>query len=134
MNFLNINIHSAYGWILPETEDLLNNRKFSSYPMVGSKSDDTLTAPIMFACNESKSIEPLKVKKASYKLGPHRSIVNSVVSHPHLPILVTAGVEKVVRLWSSFFIGDDLKKLDISSDMMEDDEVISHFDDLVINY
>lgn len=37
-----------------------------------------------------------------FTLKSHRSIVNSLIFHPHLPLIYTAGVEKLVRIFSPF--------------------------------
>ena len=42
------------------------------------------------------------VPEPLFTLKSHRSIVNSVLFHPHLPLIYTAGVEKLVRIFSPF--------------------------------
>jgi WD40 repeat protein len=73
------------------------------------------------------------VKNPTFILKRHKSIVNSVASHPTIPMLVTAGVEKTIRLFTSFEIGDDVCD-DNDPLTMEDEEVIGYFQALVNYY
>jgi len=43
-----------------------------------------------------------KVTKTHSILTGHRSIVNNIRYHPHLPLMVSSGVEKVIKLWIPF--------------------------------
>ncbi|KAI8854075.1 hypothetical protein BC829DRAFT_241826 [Chytridium lagenaria] len=45
---------------------------------------------------------PVELGSEDFTVEGHRSIVNSVLFHPQLPIIATAGVEKIVRLHSPF--------------------------------
>ena len=47
------------------------------------------------------------IPKEDFTLKGHRSIVNSVLFHPDQPIIVTAGVEKIVRQFSPFPFSTD---------------------------
>lgn len=47
-------------------------------------------------------VKPKEVHCPTYTFATHESVVNTVVCHPTLPIIVTAGVEKTVRLWSPY--------------------------------
>jgi len=44
----------------------------------------------------------IQVPNPLFTLKSHRSIVNSLLFHPHLPLIYTAGVEKLVRMFSPF--------------------------------
>jgi hypothetical protein len=73
---------------------------------------------------------PRVISSPSYALKNHKSLVNSVLSHPELPCLVTAGVEKVFRFFSAWpmhgFVGP------IPEECAPDLRVIEYFDRLVI--
>jgi hypothetical protein len=52
--------------------------------------------------SKRRRVLPHMIPKEDFTLQGHRSIVNSVLFHPHQPLIVTAGVEKIVRQFSPF--------------------------------
>jgi WD repeat-containing protein 22 len=123
--------YRAYGWDIPNLEEMLETRASNLHLKQCNFQS--------FLRNERK-ISPMIIQKPTFISKRHKSIVNSVASHPTLPMLVTAGVEKTIRIFSSFDIGDDLgdnndpiDDLGDNNDPMtiEDDEVIAYFQSLV---
>lgn len=128
----------AYGWKLPSIDEMRENQRVNNWvnsTSIGFKSD-------------GKKIIPMKVPKATIALGGHRSIVNSIACHPELPYIITAGVEKVVRLHSPIPLQSrdhDCDKLThgidqghgrayFEDDLEEDSDVITYFDRLVASH
>uniref|UniRef100_A0A7S0ZK67 Uncharacterized protein n=1 Tax=Timspurckia oligopyrenoides TaxID=708627 RepID=A0A7S0ZK67_9RHOD len=72
--------------------------------------------------DEKITRKPSAVHKSAYVLDAHRSIVNTIKFHPILPIVATAGIEKVVRLWSSL----PLLSSTTSSTLRSSDESSTH--------
>lgn len=97
--------NTAYGWKIPSLEELQQSQTIywkssspqtqSNIPEITVLSNQTSLVPDAY-----RLIDPLHINKPVFTLRNHRSIVNSVVCHPTLPIIVTAGVQKTVSIWS----------------------------------
>lgn len=53
------------------------------------------------------SVLPTSISKPHFTLEGAKSITNTVQCHPNLPFIATAGVERLVRLYSCLPIGDE---------------------------
>ncbi|KAJ3187967.1 hypothetical protein HDU85_006360 [Gaertneriomyces sp. JEL0708] len=81
----------AYAWRLPSEAEMK------------SRSDDVQNGvEVGYSRGSSNPYLPMTIQDATFVLKGHRSIVNSTHFHPQLPLLATAGVEKVVRIFSPF--------------------------------
>ena len=91
----------VYAWKLPTDAFLRQNRE--TRPRENQ---------VCFGQNSTSRIVPVKLEE-SYTLKNHRSIVNSVIHHPFLPAIYTAGVEKVVRVFSPFSFANEPGKCNL---------------------
>lgn len=91
----------CYGWKLPRISEMLSERyevkKFSDW--LGDSTVDTC------AYGNTTITVPPTISKPSFKLHGHRSIPNSLIFHPHLPLICTSGVEKLVKVHSTRRVG-----------------------------
>lgn len=81
----------VYGWKIPECHGGLDGSRIPS--------NQRLKNDMFFINDEGGFVQP-NVIKESLRLAGSSAIINSVSCHPSLPYLVTAGVEKVVRIYS----------------------------------
>ncbi|KAJ3109888.1 hypothetical protein HDU96_007089 [Phlyctochytrium bullatum] len=86
----------CYGWTIPAVAALKDRRK--TFRDVAVSTDSR----VLWHTEDGSSYEPFEINREDFALEGHRSIVNSVIFHPHLPIIATAGVEKLVRLHSPY--------------------------------
>ncbi|KAJ3280280.1 hypothetical protein HK104_000779 [Borealophlyctis nickersoniae] len=96
----------AYVWEVPSEREMKNGRQVH----MGMDPANRQTAYLL---PDGATMSPYEVSDAAFTLKGHRSVVNSTLIHPHQPLIFTAGVEKVVRMFSPFPLSTD----DISSDM-----------------
>ena len=86
---------SAYVWEIPSISHMKNKRE-----MEYQGEFDEITFGF-------KRTKPFVIDQEAFTLKNHRSIVNSTLFHPYLPLIFTAGVEKLVRVFSPFkFVTD----------------------------
>ncbi|CAG8663217.1 16694_t:CDS:2, partial [Funneliformis caledonium] len=52
--------------------------------------------------NDDVIMSPFNNSTPQYVLEGHRSIVNSVIWHPHFPLIFSSGVEKIIKVHSAF--------------------------------
>ncbi|KAJ8291643.1 DDB1- and CUL4-associated factor 5 [Rhodotorula toruloides] len=80
----------AYVWKVPSLEALREQR-------CKVEKDQLQTGDIVFRKDDSAPfLRPASISPASSILTGHRSIVNTALFHPNLPLLYTSGVEKVI--------------------------------------
>lgn len=111
---------AAYVWKVPSLESLKNRRRNltgaqsesewivspSDVPLIGTHSflvtglraDETATG---FRDEDEYEIIVPPTITSPQRLYQHRSIVNTALFHPTLPLLYTCGIEKVIRVHSS---------------------------------
>ena len=89
---------TAYGWGVPSLSEMLANRSilYDSCDV----SDKTV-----YISSTGAFIDPMRVSQ-DFQLPGHRSIVNSALCHPTLPLIATSGVEKCIRLFSPTALDD----------------------------
>ncbi|WFC99187.1 hypothetical protein MYAM1_001931 [Malassezia yamatoensis] len=91
----------AYGWRIPPRNELTSNR-IAMLPSDWSAHETQGTDRVWFRMDNglesSRMILPSELDQPSFTLEGSRSIVNSAVCHPTLPMVATAGIERVVRL------------------------------------
>ncbi|KAJ3193707.1 hypothetical protein HK101_004336 [Irineochytrium annulatum] len=92
----------AYVWEIPPVGELLERRK-----EVGKVGECRPPDCVEVIGPKKRRYVPCMIEEERFALQGHRSIVNSVVFHPHLPLIATAGVEKVVRLFAPFPLTSD---------------------------
>ncbi|KAI8913331.1 WD40-repeat-containing domain protein [Gorgonomyces haynaldii] len=121
---------AAYGWHIPPISDLLEQRETSELKY---------STDICFIREKDQvQIKPARLPQADIVLRDHDSIVNSISCHPTLPWIVTAGVEKVVRLFSSVpLYGSEespaSSPIELNGESLEpDSEVLRYFALLVL--
>ncbi|KZT27461.1 WD40 repeat-like protein [Neolentinus lepideus HHB14362 ss-1] len=89
----------AYVWKIPDITQLRCMREeisFNQSEMQGG------VHPPAFADNANKKIYmPVELSTPFTRLCGHQSIVNSALLHPHIPILLTAGIERNIILHSA---------------------------------
>ncbi|WFC95184.1 hypothetical protein MBRA1_001831 [Malassezia brasiliensis] len=91
----------AYGWEIPPVEELVARREsmsFSSWLGDDKKGVDRVWFRTEDADNQPHVVCPPDLDTPSFTLEGSRSIVNSALCHPTLPMIATAGIERVVRL------------------------------------
>jgi len=91
----------CYGWKLPSITDMENQRHEVA------KLSDWLNETTLDTCaygNKTITV-PMTISKPSLKLHGHRSIPNSLIFHPYLPLVCTSGVEKLVKVHSARRVG-----------------------------
>ncbi|CAB4411884.1 unnamed protein product [Rhizophagus irregularis] len=84
----------VYIWKVPDIETMINERSFT-------KNLDDLDDEIYFI-DDDMVIDPLNNSTPQYVLNGHRSIVNSAIWHPHVPLIFSSGVEKIIKVHSAF--------------------------------
>ncbi|PLW52472.1 hypothetical protein PCANC_10609 [Puccinia coronata f. sp. avenae] len=91
----------CYGWKIPSVAEMESQRceikSVSDWP--GEATVDTC------AYGSKIYTVPVSISKPSIKLHGHRSIPNSVLFHPYLPLVCTSGVEKLVKVHSARRVG-----------------------------
>ncbi|WFD43276.1 hypothetical protein MPSI1_001937 [Malassezia psittaci] len=91
----------AYGWKIPPRNELTSDR-VSMLPSDWSAHEKEGIDRVWFRMDKglesSRMVLPLELDQPSFTLEGSRSIVNSAVCHPTLPMVATAGIERVVRL------------------------------------
>lgn len=87
----------GYVWKIPDTSMLLEQRKeinVESWPLEGGET-------VAFAkSSRGPRYQPVSLSQPLFRLNGHKSIVNSVLFHPSLLHIVTAGIERHVILHS----------------------------------
>ncbi|KAJ3024460.1 UNVERIFIED_CONTAM: hypothetical protein HDU68_008149 [Siphonaria sp. JEL0065] len=108
----------AYVWEVPNKEFLVSKRVDvdPARDFGGSGGLDKRQAAIAFVGDKGEKKVPYEVEEEAFSVGEHRSIVNSVLFHPSLPLIVTAGVEKIVRVFSPFPFSNYNETLENKSD------------------
>ncbi|RIA98974.1 WD40-repeat-containing domain protein [Glomus cerebriforme] len=81
----------VYVWKVPDMETMMNAQSFTK----------SLEEEIYFSDNGT-IINPLNNSNPQYVLNGHRSIVNSAIWHPHVPLIFSSGVEKIIKVHSAF--------------------------------
>ncbi|KAJ3237641.1 hypothetical protein HDU81_009191 [Chytriomyces hyalinus] len=104
----------AYIWHVPTAAWLLDRRQDvdRTFNVGGYNATRTVANTDVLG---NKKI-PFQVDEELFALQDHRSIVNSIVFNPKSPVIATAGVEKVVRLFSPFPYEDYDENLDNNRD------------------
>ena len=83
----------AYGWRIPPVEKLVEQREQMEI-------DDWMHRgePGRVWFSGEKIVRPAEIATPDFTLEGSRSIVNSALCHPTLPMIATAGIERLVRL------------------------------------
>ncbi|CAI2161797.1 15510_t:CDS:10, partial [Funneliformis geosporum] len=79
----------VYIWKVPEIETMLKNPSLKNIDEINFINDDV-------------KMSPFNNSTPQYVLDGHRSIVNSVIWHPHFPLIFSSGVEKIIKVHSAF--------------------------------
>ncbi|WAR60465.1 hypothetical protein PtB15_9B404 [Puccinia triticina] len=91
----------CYGWKLPAISEMESKRheveRLSDW--MNETTADT------FAYGNKTITVPVTISDTSLKLHGHRSIPNSLIFHPYLPLICTSGVEKLVKVHSARRVG-----------------------------
>ncbi|KAA1113130.1 hypothetical protein PGT21_022203 [Puccinia graminis f. sp. tritici] len=91
----------CYGWKLPTISEMERERY-----EVGNLSDWLGGTTINTCAYGNRTITvPVTIPKPSLTLHGHRSIPNSLIFHPYLPLICTSGVEKIVKVHSTRQVG-----------------------------
>ncbi|WFD34083.1 Protein-lysine N-methyltransferase efm5 [Malassezia cuniculi] len=83
----------AYGWRIPPADELLAKRERMD---TGSWLQSGEPGCIWFS--DRDMVKPVEISTPNFTLEGSRSIVNSALCHPTLPLIATAGIERLVRL------------------------------------
>jgi WD repeat-containing protein 22 len=113
----------AHGWKIPSKEEMTSTQKHTM--------EIPLDDEILFQ-NQDHNVKPMEIANSNFSLGKSNSIINTVIAHPTLPYIITAGVEKTISIHSAHEIPASIDK-DASNvhDTLEDLETIYFFDRLV---
>ncbi|KZV92289.1 WD40 repeat-like protein [Exidia glandulosa HHB12029] len=90
----------GYAWKLPDTQTLVAARQEVD---LGTWVADADEKAVGFTTSMSAPrVQPLVLDAPAFRLTGHSTIVNSLLFHPHEPLVVTSGVESFARLHSPF--------------------------------
>ncbi|KAJ3300968.1 hypothetical protein HDU76_005942, partial [Blyttiomyces sp. JEL0837] len=92
----------AYVWEVPSAKVLKASRKIVNR-FEDQEFDDSV---VSFWSKDGSKVVPVELNQEAFSLEGHRSIVNSISFHPRLPMIATAGVEKLVRVFSPWEFSD----------------------------
>ncbi|KAJ3243761.1 hypothetical protein HDU78_011828 [Chytriomyces hyalinus] len=104
----------AYVWHVPSAAWLLDRRLDVEGAFCLGNHEASRTVANTDVLGNKKI--PFQVDEELFALQDHRSIVNSIAFNPKSPVIATAGVEKVVRLFSPFPYEDYDEDLDNKRD------------------
>ncbi|EPQ54415.1 WD40 repeat-like protein, partial [Gloeophyllum trabeum ATCC 11539] len=100
----------AYAWKIPEVVQLHHMREEIKFEHWEMQSGDH---PPAFADYASKNIYiPAELSSPFTRLCGHKSIVNSAVIHPQMPVVLTAGIERDIILHSATSTSPSFEDLD----------------------
>jgi len=91
----------GYGWRIPPMEELVAQRESISqteWTQDAEKGTRRVWFEYEGADGNIRMVLPRDLAKPSFTLEGSRSIVNSALCHPTLPMIATAGIERLVRL------------------------------------
>ncbi|KAJ3059946.1 hypothetical protein HDU98_004037, partial [Podochytrium sp. JEL0797] len=92
----------AYVWEVPPKEFLLSRREEVDAVVDFGRRRRFEEDRVAFVGDNGVKKVPFEVSEEAFSVGVHRSIVNSILFHPKIPLVVTAGVEKICRVFSPF--------------------------------
>ncbi|KAG9031626.1 hypothetical protein FRB95_002493 [Tulasnella sp. JGI-2019a] len=92
----------GYIWKVPPTAYLLDRRRKMTEDE-WSAGEGCSTGSIGYSLSRKEApVVPREISTPSSRVGGHKSIVNTALFHPHLPILATAGIESHICLHRPF--------------------------------
>ncbi|KAI8617717.1 WD40-repeat-containing domain protein [Chytriomyces sp. MP71] len=118
----------AYVWDVPREAWLMDRRR-----SVDAFADATMEVgggtgrDVAFVSKEGVKKIPFLVEEELFSMAGHRSVVNSVAFHPRMPLIATAGVEKVVRLFSPYAWSDYDEEKDNKTDSVHRNGIMAGF-------
>ncbi|KAI9146303.1 WD40-repeat-containing domain protein [Paraphysoderma sedebokerense] len=86
---------NVYMWKIPSETEIMKNRNII-------KSVNDVERGSVVVMGKDGIVLPMKVSGACGILEGHRSIPNTTIHHPHLPIILSSGVEKIIKVNSAF--------------------------------
>ncbi|TCD60396.1 hypothetical protein EIP91_010234 [Steccherinum ochraceum] len=93
----------AYVWKIPDLRELTQRRESIAYERWQhlQESADQREPIVGFTSrNQDARCVPIDLSTPLFRLGGHKSIVNSTLIHPHHPMIFTSGVERHILLHS----------------------------------
>lgn len=90
----------GYGWRIPHIQDLLDARDSMPYnDWIMHETAGSNEVWFRYALHGSDDmVRPLELAQPVFTLEGSNSIVNSTLCHPTMPMIATAGIERLVRL------------------------------------
>ncbi|CAD6927791.1 unnamed protein product [Tilletia laevis] len=88
----------GYGWAIPSVESLVARREAVKELSIlrGERPIDGL----YFVSKNGAPVWVPRLNKPAFTLDGAQSITNTTLAHPHLPLIATSGIERLVRLYS----------------------------------
>ncbi|KAB5591802.1 DDB1-and CUL4-associated factor 5 [Ceratobasidium theobromae] len=92
----------VYAWVIPSWETLKQAARYSEADLWLSEMQDTTGSNMGFTTPDDRQrlAIPANLSQPSFRLGEHRSIVNTAAFHPTLPLIFTSGVESHIQVHS----------------------------------
>ncbi|KAJ3358748.1 hypothetical protein HDU91_005121 [Kappamyces sp. JEL0680] len=119
---------TTYGWELPPLQEMLDARE------LGGEAEKHhvcfISDPIVESSTPPLRIQPMRIQQ-KYKLKGSVSVVNSICCHPTLPFVMTAGIEKAVRIYGPSPIPNLEPETEPNPRTLEDEDTIEMFQRLV---
>ncbi|WFD30943.1 hypothetical protein MSPP1_001969 [Malassezia sp. CBS 17886] len=91
----------AYGWQVPPMHDLLAARESlpqNAWMHRDARGEGSVWFRHESACGQPAVVHPVELAAPDFTLEGSRSIVNSALCHPTLPLIATAGIERLIRI------------------------------------
>ncbi|KAL9940762.1 hypothetical protein V8E36_000250 [Tilletia maclaganii] len=98
----------GYGWAIPPLETLLAQR--SQVEELRILRGEVPAGGVHFVSSNGSPTWVPRLREPAFTLEGAQSITNTTLTHPHLPLIATSGIERLVRLYSPlpFSEHDDL--------------------------
>ncbi|KAE8222506.1 hypothetical protein CF319_g4304 [Tilletia indica] len=98
----------GYGWAIPSVQSLVSRREAVEELSIlrGERPIDGL----YFVSKNGAPLWVPRLRKPAFTLEGAQSITNTTLAHPHLPLIATSGIERLVRMYSPlpFSVHDEL--------------------------
>lgn len=87
----------GYGWKIPPIDTLREQRQSLSFDAWKSNQEIGFMNAWFDSLTDGTLFQPIHLSTPTFTLEGSRSIVNSTLCHPTLPMIATAGIERIVR-------------------------------------
>lgn len=93
----------AYAWVVPSWDELKSKRcSYEKSKWMSGPCGDSIGFTI--PGNSQVVTTPYNLSEPAFRLGGHKSIINTAATHPSLPLIITAGIESYALIHSAHSI------------------------------